>query len=393
MASASLSLPQDIKETCFDPAFQLLSGLEMKDKRLGKQVYLQFAEFSDRQYRQISASPDLERLRRWVRRIDEEIQGLVSTKRQNTSKDTMHRQREKAEKVLTTDKENLKMLEESIRSFLEQALLMYAEYMEWSEEDDQEIAVRFCGLWFSNFTNELVLNAIKSSLGKISPHKFLFLAHQLTARLGTASQGEGAKQHQRFLQQVVVAMCIRHPFHSIFQVLSARGAESDSKRVGRKDAPPLASERKAEAEKIVEKIRQKQKDMKRPDKLLEEMEESFKCFVEWSKYPIKATKPTPGIPYLVPKSTGLFSLTWSKSAKKERREKPKLKPYPVVTADIAIDRTTEYRNITTFHYYEDHYFVVGGVHVPKLISCVDSLGKTHKQLVSLSYYIIDLLRH
>lgn len=51
-----------------------------------------------------------------------------------------------------------------------------------------------------------------------------------------------------------------------------------------------------------------------------------------------------------------------------------------MTADIPIEANGEYRNIPTIHWYERRYTVAGGVHVPKINICVDSLGRQHKQL-------------
>jgi serine-protein kinase ATM len=361
---------------------KLLDPLNQIQRRAAKMVYYQYASFANKQLRQMEASEEYKRQKEWSDKVKAEIKELdrgIAATRSQSEKEDLRRRRERSERFLETDEKNLKEHEAAVKSFLQQAISMYAHYMEASNTLDQEIAVRFCGLWFAHFDSEVAAESIKHALPKISSHKLLFLSHQLTARLGSSNDGEKRSQH--FLKQLVEAMCTFHPFHSLFQVLTMRGLPPSSKdaRV-EKNSSDNSIKRRDEAKRIIETVRLKNIDgsLARPDRFMELMEESFAAYVEWAQYPIKELNPKNGGWYSIPKSTALFKWTWDGRSKVN---KPQRLCVPVATADIPIEMDGKYLDIPTIHWYERRYTVAGGVHVPKINLCVDTLGRQHRQLV------------
>jgi ataxia telangiectasia mutated family protein len=362
---------------------KLLDPLNQVQRRAAKMVYYQYASFANEQLRQMEASEEYKRQKEWSDNVKAEIKELdrgISVTRSQSEKEDLRRRREKSERFLEADQKNLKEHEAAVKSFLQQAISMYAHYMEASNTLDQEIAVRFCGLWFAHFDSEIAAESIKHALPKISSHKLLFLSHQLTARLGSSKDSE--KRSQQFLKQVVEAMCSNHPFHSLFQVMTMRGlAPSPKDARTENNSVDSSTKRRDEAKRIIEIVRLKIKDgaLARPDRFMELMEESFKAYVEWAQYPIKELNPKNGIFYSIPKNIALFKWSWDGRSKVN---KPQRLCIPVITADIPIEMDGKYLDIPTIHWYERRYTVAGGVHVPKINLCVDTLGRQHRQLVS-----------
>src|SRR3990167_5192867 len=59
----------------------------------------------------------------------------------------------------------------------------------------------------------------------------------------------------------------------------------------------------------------------------------------------------------------------------------KMKEIAVTTAEIPIEKTGKYQDITSIERFENEFTLVGGVNVPKLIVCTGSNGKSYQQLV------------
>jgi ataxia telangiectasia mutated family protein len=369
--------------------------MDQMQRRGAKMVYYHYADFANKQLRQLEGAEEYKRQRNLTKKVQAEIESLESSIQSTKSpveKTEMTRKFTKAKLWLAADTKSLHDHESALKSFLEQSISMYAHYMEASDEHDQGIAIRFCGLWFSKFDSEIAAESIRHALQKVSTYKFLFLAHQLTARLGIRSSSEGGRRNQRYLNQLVEAMCLQHPYHSLFQVLSA--SESNTKKypldVGGSAQDALQG-RHEDAKKIVENIRSMlqrggDEQYSRPKNFMSLMTETFRAYVEWAKFPIKHMHYKTGDWEKMP-NVALKQWTWNK---KPRTTPENPLPLPVVTVEVPIDITGQYLNITTIHYFEQDFTVAGGVNTPKITVCMDSAGKSHKQLVCRN---IDNIKH
>ncbi|CAG8735090.1 12330_t:CDS:2, partial [Acaulospora colombiana] len=359
---ARSSNPQDIRTLYFDPAVVLLDPLDQIRRRGAKTVYYQYADFADKQLRQLEGSDEYKRKKDWVARLQGELDDLkenYKTARSQAEKEDIRRQKERTQKLLDIDEKGLNDSESSLKSFLQQAIAMYAHYMEVSHDQDQEIAIRFCGLWFSKFESEVAAESIRNALQKISTYKLLFLSHQLTARLGTGSTKDGGRRNQRYIHQLVEAMCIQHPYHSLLQVLTAKGSERPLSNNEQPSSEDLYPERSEEAQKIVDNVRsashqQSGSNYDRPKFFLNTMEEAFEAFIEWARFPIKQLGYKSGMMISIPRSIALYHWTWDETTKRDR---PEPLPIPVVTADLPVEMDGQYNRIPTLHYYLRQYNV------------------------------------
>lgn len=56
----------------------------------------------------------------------------------------------------------------------------------------------------------------------------------------------------------------------------------------------------------------------------------------------------------------------------------------VPTSDLDVDRTCCYKEVLRVERFDPYFHLVGGVNLPKVVSCVGSDGKRRKQLVKVS---------
>ena len=331
---------------------------------------------------------EYQRQRDWVIKVEAEIVQLdhaFKNAQSPAEKDVFRKRRERTRVLLSGDKDTLERHRAAATSFFQQAISMFAHYMEVSDDSDEEAAIKFCGLWFSRFDSEKSAEAIRHALHRISTHKLLFFAHQLTARLGTKWQpaAEG-KRNQNALNQLVEAMCEEHPFHSLLQVLTAKGVDDLAKKAKGDGVPSEFTQSRAEeAKKIVETLRTKlasgvASQYQRPEKFMSMMEEAMRGYVEWAQFPIKDTGLHRGVWYPIPKAVAIYS--WGSSANAKPRVSLNV---PLPTADTPISMNRNYSHLPTIKHYERQFATAGGMNVPKINMCIDTTGKKHRQLVRL----------
>ncbi|KAG5221126.1 Serine/threonine-protein kinase [Salix suchowensis] len=247
-------------------------------------VYYRCAMFAERQYRTICASPDGEERRARV----EQKRREVETRRNLTSK-SMALQNElgKAIKLLAADEMLLEEYNSSKDIFLTRALDMYSHCLACSNDFDDDAALRLCSLWFANFEVDNLQNTIASSLRRVPSIKFMFLAHQITARL---SKSPNPSKCQTILSNLVLRMCKEHPYHSLYQVLCLQPSilPPETRRTSGRHAPApptsTQSERGAAAYAIIDLLRKDQDQLQR----LKPVQILFDASLQWAMH--KVTK-------------------------------------------------------------------------------------------------------
>jgi ataxia telangiectasia mutated family protein len=166
-------------------------------------------------------------------------------------------------------------------------------------------------------------------------------------------------------------MCREHPFHSLYQVYclkSGRQSDSSTRRQSvRHSAPTAQVEREDAALEIFDRLRTEPVGQAR----VREVERLCDACIQWAQHPIKqneAYKSKQHKSFSVPE--GLLLLKISNMR------------VPVITHHLPLDPTMRYDDCAWVERYEPHFETAGGVNLPKISVCYDSLGQRHKQLVS-----------
>jgi ataxia telangiectasia mutated family protein len=380
-SEACLEKPTDILTHFFDPATALVN---IPDSTLALDptcaaVYHQCAIFAERQYQAILKSPDVIRWKVWVDRKLQEIkrrQDQISrTSTASREYGELTQDQKKAQALLDEDQASYQRHNSTLDSFLKQAIDMYSRCLETSDDFDDDGAIRLCSLWFANFEAIALQDKVRAALNRVPSRKFVFLAHQLSARL-SKSQAPHSPKHQENLQSLMVRMCEEHPFHSLYQVYCLRPerspSSSSSSMVVRRQSSRLGSsvsqsEREAAACDIFDRLRGDTLTGER----VRNVERICDASLQWAQYPIKDRHPYTGKKsHAVPGDLLIHKVQ-------------KL-PVPVVTVHTPLDPTLRYDNCIWIERYDANFETAGGNNLPKISICYGSDGGKHKQLVSVS---------
>ncbi|KAF8480561.1 hypothetical protein JB92DRAFT_3041117 [Gautieria morchelliformis] len=377
-SEACLQKPTDIREQYFAQGTTLLLGSESQevdetmDPALAV-VFQQYALFAEEQYHAILRSPEVSRLKVYVERKKQELEQLSESLRRTTSDSSrshLSQHQRKATAIYEEDVAQFSVHTESRKTFLVQAIDMYSRCLQASDEFDDSAVIRLCSLWFANFGESDIQPNFSQAFARIASRKFIFLAHQLSARLSKPDKVSTRVSHaQNNLQSLILRMCREHPFHSLYQVWAlqqgATNNEHDnSRRQSAKGASVfMNSGRGRAAADILHMCRQDGPNVAR----VQAIELLCSAYLEWAQYPLKG-----------------------KSAYKTNRvqhEMPKIRlrdlsnlPVPVSTAYTPLDTTLQYASIVTVAKFSRKFTLAGGQNLPKISDCVGSDGRNYKQL-------------
>lgn len=261
--------------------------------------------------------------------------------------------------------------------------------MSESNEHDDKIH-RFCSLWLARADDSELHSKLKSLLAKIPSYKFLFLAYQLSARLGHSPEGQSTFANN--IDSLITRMASDHPFHTLYQVnalrdsnagsLSANTSNSSSRR--RSSAVSVITSQSSR-EKAADKVFDKVKKVPALTIRVEALELACQAYREWADYYILADEE-----YVTMNQGKKVSKKGSLQIKKRMLIVSKVKdlPIPVSTYELPININGDYpeSELPCIVKYQSSFFTAGGIHLPKVIDCLDTRGVLHRQLVSIYYY-------
>ncbi|KAI0717973.1 hypothetical protein C8T65DRAFT_737500 [Cerioporus squamosus] len=382
-AEASMRKPSQIVSDCFGPAVDLVLNCSSEDtfKESDRRasIFHQYAIFAERQYHAISRSPDALRWKLYVDRKKEEIRQrknhitqLQKNKTNPKEVPSLKNELNKAQTLLNQDEDRYREQSGQRTSFLTTAVEMYARCLAASSSFDEDSPIRLCSLWLANFDNDDLKHKLGPAIASVPSHKFVFLAHQLTARL-SKSDSSSSSHNQIALQHVIYRMGREHPYHSLFPLYCLRldasspsQASGHARRQSGRHASPAPSQldRAAAVTDVFDKLRSDPNAGER----VKAVERVCDASLEWAKYPIKPTYAKRPPPSEIPVPDHLLIL----SLKDVR--------VPVITASTPIDPTAQYRDCVWISRYDVQYSTAGGVNLPKIIKCLGSDGHWYKQL-------------
>jgi ataxia telangiectasia mutated family protein len=379
--------PMNIWEHCFNPAVQIISAPGYQVDASTAKIFHECAVFADRQYQAIARSPESIRRKVYVDRKANEVRDLQSQAQRgsNNARSMLN----KAQRQLRSDQELYERHITALRTFLQQAVGMYARCLETSDLFDDDAHVRLVSLWYANFGDAQVASVLEPAIERIPSSKFLFLSHQLTARLAkpAAEPATGSKAHktrsaspefamasQDVLQRLVLRMCVEHPFHSVYQLFPLRPEEGGKPRrqSGRLETsqPQSQKERAAAAADLFAKLREGANAQR-----IRDVENFCQACLHWAKTSVKAQVHANPSRKEHP-ANGMTMLIDEKFFANLR--------IPVPTLFTPVDPTMKYDNCVWVRRYSSVFKTAGGLNLPKIHNCYGSDGKKYTQLASFS---------
>jgi ataxia telangiectasia mutated family protein len=349
--------------------------------------------FAERQYQDIKKSSDTARYIAYVEISMKQALArkaeVKHTQQGSSSYSAAVNLQRKAEKALKEDRNRLEQHTRTLRSFREQAVEMFSRCMSVSDDFDEESIMRFISLWFDNFGEAALYSNLRPAVDRVASRKFVFLAHQLSARLSSdestapptqvpstqQSDIAQSREGQSILKSLVLRMCREHPFHSVYQVYCIqpevdRAASHSRRQSGRVEAPSSQLSRETAATEIFS-ILHEDKDSRHRVMAVERL---CNASLQWAKHPIKkelSEKRKKG-PLSVPDTLLIRKIHDIRA--------------PVSTARTPLDPTMRYDDCVWVVRYDSTFQTAGGVNLPKISTCLGSDGTSYKQLVSRVYF-------
>ncbi|KZT65045.1 hypothetical protein DAEQUDRAFT_677538 [Daedalea quercina L-15889] len=370
-AQASLDKPDAIVEQFFHPATQLLSDATATSNAAEyASVFHQYAIFTDHQYHSVVNSPDVLRWRVYMDRKTEEVKFRKEQMQRVPPNTQQYRGHEhalsKAKKELGHDQARFKEYMDARDRFLTLAMTSYSQCLAHSEEYDNESIIRLCSLWMANFDRTDTSVNFEAALQRVASHKFIFLAHQLTARLSKPASSRTTLPSQSILHTLLTRMCREHPFHSLYQVFCLISEQSSSRSAagrrqsGRLEGASSQAERAAAASTLFDQLKTDVQVQGR----IHVVEQLWRASLQWAMYP-KDKVPARGSHH-IPEEMAIRKIRSLR--------------VPVVTAHTPVDPTCQYNDCAWVNHFEATYTVAGGLNRPKITICVAEDGTQYKQL-------------
>lgn len=363
-AEAKQATEIDIREEYFKPS---QTAIYHAEKGISTQqmagVLLRYAQFADQHFQAMSQSEQIKQLKPHHARQMAEYEALYNHRTKTARDDpVVYEALRSLKQECQRDKERLRQHELDRLEFLRAALSMYAKIVTSTDSHDN-LVLRFCALWLATETDNDSNTHIRKALKDIPSYKFVDLAYQLTARLYPSE--DGASHFHANLYALVTRICAEHPFHMAYQVITlAAPAVRSSRRM---------SSNVGERERAAHTLLVQVKTTSGRSAEIEQLERFARCAIAWAKED-NGKRGKDGY-YLPSKDSVILSL------------RDMLIPVP--TASLPTDPSMAYKNIPRLRAYDPRFSVAGGIHHPKIMTCLGSDGREYRELVSRKHDVCN----
>ena len=275
-----------VRDMYFEPAYQLITATGRDTTQLASVPY-RFASFAEHQYLAVSRSDVSSQLRTNMVRKQQEIDSYTSVI-SSSQPDQRHlsfvsQARKRAETQFEQDSKQFSLHMEKMTLFLHNAIVMYSRCLVLSDGYERDSVIHLCSLWFRNFEDEELNRYIEDVIDPIPSRKFIFFAHQLSARLsGSKSGSQADSPSQRALQRLILRLCREHPFHGLYQVYALQHNYPAPKQRASSTPDTSMDPRTRAAETIFNSLR----DQPTIGPKLRDVELVCDAYVEWATHPI-----------------------------------------------------------------------------------------------------------
>ncbi|KAJ3590644.1 hypothetical protein NHX12_008594, partial [Muraenolepis orangiensis] len=346
LAETCLESPGVILENYLERAVEVLQaeagGQDPRLQRQRTQAFLSLARFSDSQYQTINKymnSSEFENKQALLEKAKAEVDLMREHKVTSNS------------------------LQADRRRFLCKAVDNYVHCLAEGEEHDTGV-FRLASLWLENADDKDINTVMKVGVKRSPSYKFLPLMYQLAARMGT-KMAPGVADDVGFHDVLE-----DHPHHTLFIILALVNANKDesftvsksrlSKNTPSQQPSPLDRERSEVARRIISVVRKKRGAMV---KGMEDLCNAYitLAYMDASRHK-QEKKPLP-----IPADQPIMKIK-------------DLEEVTIPTVEIKVDPSGHYDDLVTIRSFKPQYRLVGGVNLPKIIDCVGSDGRTHRQL-------------
>ncbi|XP_071438661.1 serine-protein kinase ATM-like [Hetaerina americana] len=258
------------------------------------------------------------------------------------------------EKQAELDEKELEECKADKTSYMEIALSHYIKFLIYSPKIELEIVFRFVSLFLESYSNE---ESIFAEIERIPSYKFIRVVPQLLPRI-VLSKGNCS----RILKSILEKSALHHPHHVLPHILALAYSLKDLEKGKSSDAFITETQKANQkaAKQMVEKLR------KNPTltEYVKELSSLWEALISLAYSPVNAKQ----LENTMGAKVALMKLT-------------NLSHVQVPTVKLPESPIGEYNSITSVWKYLPTYTLVGGINVPKKITCQGSDGNNYPQLL------------
>ncbi|KAG4304904.1 hypothetical protein PORY_001579 [Pneumocystis oryctolagi] len=347
-----LERPDFIMEKYFKSAVKLLNNSKLGND--AGYVFHTFGFFCDKQLESLSVCEDFEKIQKLRKQNSEELAVLdqMINKSSKYDREVLLLHRAKAKALFDIDDVEFNRLIENKEVYLRKSIKNYLKSLVSCDNYDYNI-FRCMSLWLSNIENDNVNKIVYRLIYNIATRKFLILFNQLASRLS-----ENTTLFQSILHKLVKRICVDHPYHSLFYLISLKYLANKDDKLG-------LLRKKTVDEVLCELLLSKELG-----DMLKRFMSLCSAYIDFAVYKVEK------------KEFGINKIAFSLYPKSSvfLNDIPKYK-LPPPTMDISVRNDCNYDDVPIISYYVPYFMLASGISSPKVIECVGSDGHFYKQLV------------
>ena len=352
-AQARLEKPDYIIDQILQRAIDELDSRTTADE--AGEVFHEFASFCDGQLQNPDSLADFERIRKLRQHKQAEIDDfnqMIASARPGKEKENLEGHRKKAGQWFALDDQEFRRLEASRQTLMSHSLACYLQALKVSDKYEND-ALRFSTLWLENRGENSANDIVSQHLPQVPSRKFAALINQWTSRLLDSDD-----QFQALLFDVIVRICVEHPYHGMYQIFTG------SKTKGGKDDIALA--RHAAACNVVEKI----KSVSQAHRVWLPIHNMGVAFVRFAQERMDDSV-KPGMK---------ISLRKSQNGSRMAQDISRF-PIPPPTMEVQLRPDRNYSSVTVIAKFQSEFSTATGISAPKIVTAIGTDGMKYKQLL------------
>lgn len=351
----------------FEEATKLAEAHKLSIAEMGE-LFHNFATFADSHQRDLSRSPEIERLNTMASYRDsgEARTSTPAPGKRITKSSARTEMTDQLDRELREEEEAMLDILASRSNYAKLALRSFAKSLAFTDQYNDS-TTRMISLWLEFDEDEDVNTAFAGLLSRVPSHKFLFLSPQLSARL---DKKRNMTAFNNALNALVYRICQQHPYHILYQVITLADGAPKSTTKGKRASDVGGGEGRgvAAAAILATLAASNSEDNALARNASHGMHKLAEAASKWCLTKRKEEeRPTIGRGIDVPPDCPL-------------RHLPTNLDIPVATTPPPPDPTGRYERIPTLIRYRSTYAVLGGIHRPKRMLVYDSNAVVHIEL-------------
>lgn len=201
--------------------------LNINEPNLRSSICYTYAEFCYKQSQKVDEG-ELLYLKQKIAKASNQLQEISSIYKNPKLRDAERKEAKRHHNRLSLqnhhDKDRYNKISSSRIAFVSQALHFFLTTLVHSNSRDAEVVDKFCSLWFSYSTDDIINSKLQKEIGTVPSFKFLPWVSQMASKLA-----DSVSPFQDTLQLTLKRMLYKLPYETLYPLISMSLQDSESK--------------------------------------------------------------------------------------------------------------------------------------------------------------------